>query len=284
MNNKIPDLHSNHPQIMGIVNVTPDSFSDGGVYIETESAISHALKLWEEGANIIDIGGESTRPGAKKISVQEEQDRIIPVIEALNKEGVCMSVDTQNASTMQAAVAAGAGLINDISALTADEKSMSVVARCGVPICLMHMQGNPVTMQKNPEYDNVLLEVKSYLKSRIDTCRSAGISADKILVDPGIGFGKTLTHNLILLRDVSKLNDVCAGILVGTSRKSFIKDLSQNFYKIPEPHERLPGSLASVIYCLQQGVKFFRVHDVAATKQAFVVYEAIRQGQDPSRR
>lgn len=261
------------PLIMGVVNVTPDSFSDGGAFLDTDKAIAHGLKLVEEGADILDIGGESTRPGAQAVSIEEEQSRVLPVIEGLKKAGVVaqISVDTRNAETMQKAISLGVDIINDISALTHDSESLSIVSKAQLPVILMHMQGTPETMQDRPAYDDVVDDVFDYLKERIDVCLAAGITQDKIICDPGIGFGKSLNDNLKLLKNLQKFHDLQCSILLGASRKSFIEKI------VPDTpvNSRLAGSITAALQGLVQGVQIFRVHDVFETKQAFAVHRAI---------
>ncbi len=259
------------PYIMGVVNVTPDSFSDGGAFLAPEKAIAHGLRLAAEGADILDIGGESTRPGADAVSPQQEMDRVIPVIEGLKGCGKILSVDTRHAATMREAVKAGAGMINDITALN-DDESLRVAAQSGAIVCLMHMQGEPQTMQQNPHYQDVVAEVKDFLSCRIEACEKAGISRDKIVIDPGIGFGKNLQHNMTLLHHIGAFTSLGAPVLLGASRKSFIEKL----YPGTSAGKRLPGSLAAALWALEQGVRIFRVHDVAQTKQAFAVHRALR--------
>ncbi len=256
-------LDLSQPQVMGILNVTPDSFSDGGRFIDHEIAVAHARAMVAEGASIIDIGGESTRPGAAEVSVQQELDRVIPVIEALHSTlPVVISIDTSKPEVMRAAVAAGAAMINDVRALR-EPGALDAAVACGVPVCLMHMQGAPRTMQQQPEYADVVTEVRDFLVERANTCQSAGIPAVNILLDPGFGFGKTLEHNLRLLKQLSLL--VAAGypVLVGLSRKSMIGQL----LGLPV-EERLQPSVALAVLAVWQGARIIRVHDVAATVQA----------------
>lgn len=269
----IPDNHpfKGGPFIMGVLNVTPDSFSDGGQYFDSELAISHGLQLIEDGAYILDIGGESTRPGADVISPKEEIERVIPVIEKLKGRVPWISIDTRNAETMCAALDAGANSINDVSGLTHDSNAMDVIVHNEVPVFLMHMQGSPSTMQKNPIYNNVISDVFESLKARINACKTRRIAPEMIIADPGIGFGKTPEHNLLLLRNIKDFHDLGVPILLGTSRKSFIGAISQG----EPPNERLGGSISSALWALSQGVQVFRVHDVKETRQAFDVYEAI---------
>lgn len=259
------------PYIMGVINVTPDSFSDGGLFADPQRAIEHGFRLAQEGADILDIGGESTRPGAASVSVQQEMDRVLPVIEGLRGCGTLLSIDTRHAATMRAAVRAGAGIINDITALE-DKEGLKAAAESGVTVCLMHMQGTPQTMQKNPHYGDVVAEVKSYLAARIEDCVLAGIAREKIIIDPGIGFGKTLAHNLTLLKNLHAFSALGVPVLVGLSRKSFIDKICPG----TPADERLPGSLAAALWAREQGASIFRVHDVAATRQAFAVFKAMQ--------
>lgn len=259
------------PLLMGIVNVTPDSFSDGGRFLDPSSAVQHGLRLVEEGADLLDIGGESTRPGAAPVSVQEEMDRVLPVIEGLRGGGVMISIDTRHAATMRAALAAGAGMINDVTALTGDPDSLAVAAAARVPVCLMHMRGVPGTMQDRPHYEDVTAEVAGYLAARADACERAGMAREALIVDPGIGFGKTLEHNLALLKNISVFKGMGCKVLIGVSRKSFIAGLCPG----AEAAERLPGSLAAALWAAAQGADILRVHDVAATRQALAVFQAL---------
>ncbi len=265
----IPDT-SKGPVLMGIVNVTPDSFSDGGRYLDAQAAIDHGLRLIEEGAQILDIGGESTRPGARPVSEQEEQDRILPVIEGLKGAGGLISADTRNAGTMRAAIQAGVGMINDVTALQGDG-AVETVADSDALVCLMHMQGSPQTMQKAPEYGDVVQDVFDFLSTRIRCCVEAGIAQERIIADPGIGFGKTLCHNVDILKNLSKFEELGVPVLLGTSRKSFIEKIQPG----AKADQRLPGSLASLLWGYGQGIRLFRVHDVAESVQALNVYAAI---------
>lgn len=258
--------------VMGIVNVTPDSFSDGGRYNSADLAIQHGLKLISEGAHILDIGGESSRPNAQIISVKEEIRRVIPVIEGLNGKAEFISIDTRNAKTMQEAIKAGANIINDISALEHDPESVHVISENGLPVCLMHIQGTPQTMQKNPKYGNVVDDIFDYFTRRIEYCIKNNVDEKKIIIDVGIGFGKTLEHNLLLLKNIKKFKEFGLPLLLGTSRKSFIAALSHQ-----EPaDQRIGGSIASVLWGIEQGVDILRVHDVVQTVQALTVYNAIK--------
>lgn len=273
-----PETFLKPATIMGIVNVTPDSFSDGGPYLDPQCAIDHAMSLHVQGATILDIGGESTRPGADAVSVEEEGARILPVIQGVRQRGcdALISVDTRNAATMQAALAAGADIINDVTALTHDPQSLACVADAQCPVILMHMQGMPDTMQDSPNYQDVLAEVTSYLEGRVIACLRTGIMPWHIAVDVGIGFGKTLQHNLILLSHLAQIRrGLGMPVLLGASRKSFIEKICAN----TPADQRLGGSLAAVFTALQQGVEGVRVHDVAQTHQAMQVYTAIDQAE-----
>lgn len=263
-------LNLRRAAIMGILNVTPDSFSDGGVFLARRQAVEHALRMVEEGADIIDIGGESTRPGAQPVSVQAELERVIPVIEALRRQiDRPISIDTSKAEVMRRAVAAGAGMINDVNALRA-EGALEAAAELGVPVCLMHMQGEPRTMQQAPSYRDVVTEVGEYLRERMAACEAAGIPRSRLLVDPGFGFGKTVPHNLRLLRELPALRALGAPILVGLSRKSLIASV------LGAPVERrLQASVALALMAVERGASIVRVHDVAPTREAVRMYEAV---------
>jgi dihydropteroate synthase len=273
---KFVDLSiSEVPLIMGIVNTTPDSFSDGGDFFEPSKAIYHGLKLLEQGANILDIGGESTRPGSSPVSIEEEIRRTAPVVSELKKHGAIISIDTKNAEVMEAALEAGADIINDVSALEG-KGSLEIAANSNADIVLMHMQGMPSNMQENPSYNAVIDEIKSYLLKRIETCINAGISKDRICIDPGIGFGKTVDHNLEIFANLSDFIDIDCPILIGASRKSFIEHICQNG---TEPKQRLAGSIAAAIASIDGGAKIIRTHDVFETIQAIQVWKAIRSKQ-----
>lgn len=263
------------PLIMGVVNVTPDSFSDGGAFLNTDKAITHALQLIEEGVDILDIGGESTRPEAVPVMPEEEQERILPVIEGLKKRGVTapISVDTRHATTMQSVIDVGVDIINDISALTHDPESLDVISKAQIPVMLMHMQGTPETMQARPQYDDVVQEIFEYLQQRIETCLAAGVKHENIVCDPGIGFGKTLEDNLKILKNLNKFHELKCPILLGASRKSFIEKICPD----TPADKRLAGSIAAAIQGLEQDVQIFRVHDVAETRQAFDVWRSIHK-------
>lgn len=257
-------LSLDRPRIMGILNVTPDSFSDGGRFVDVDAAVAHARAMKAVGADFIDVGGESTRPGADEVPIDEELARVIPVIERLVAEGLGpVSIDTRKAAVMAAAARAGASLINDVTALTFDEGALNAAAESGLPVVLMHAQGDPKTMQKDPHYDDVVAEVRDYLAARIAECESVGIDRSKIVIDPGIGFGKMLEHNLALMANLDVFEDLGCPLLLGASRKSFIQKIDQG----AGAEDRLGGSLAAVAAGLAQGIKLFRVHDVAETAQ-----------------
>jgi dihydropteroate synthase len=263
-------LRLDRPRVLGIVNVTPDSFSDGGRFGSVEAAVAHGLALAAEGADVLDIGGESTRPGAAEVSEQEELDRVIPVIERLAKETpLPISIDTSKPAVMRAAVAAGAGLVNDVHALRR-EGALEAVAELGLPVILMHMQGEPRSMQSDPQYDDVVAEVRGFLAQRLFACEMAGIAKSRIVLDPGFGFGKTLAHNLRLLRQIGRFLELGCPVLAGLSRKSMIGQLTGR-----EVGERSAGSLAAALYAVAEGALLLRVHDVAATVDAVKVWTAI---------
>ncbi|MGL4544986.1 MAG: dihydropteroate synthase [Plesiomonas sp.] len=262
-------LDLTRPQIMGILNVTPDSFSDGGQFNQQTHAIAHARAMQRAGAAIIDIGGESTRPGADIVSEAQELDRVIPVIEALSRElDVWISIDTYKPVVMREACRAGAHLINDINALQS-EGALAIAAAEQVPVCLMHMQGTPDTMQQQPQYQNVISEVSTFLQQRAEACLAAGILRENILLDPGFGFGKTLEHNYQLLNQLEKLHVLHYPLLVGMSRKSMIGKLLNN-----KLEERLAGSLACALLAAQKGAQIIRVHDVQETADVLHVMQA----------
>ena len=258
------------PVLMGIVNVTPDSFSDGGLYDTTDGAVTHAAELASAGAAIVDIGGESTRPGSDEVEEAEELDRIVPVIKGLAGIDAAISIDTRKAPVAKAAAKAGATILNEVSALTYDPKSLAVAAKAKLAVVLMHAQGEPKTMQDDPRYDDVVLEVFNYLAARIETAQAAGIPKARIAADPGLGFGKTLAHNLKLLASLSLLHGLGVPLLVGASRKRFIDGLAQG----KEPRSREPGSHAAALAAASQGVQILRVHDVAGSRQALAVWRA----------
>ncbi len=263
--------HWDRPLIMGIVNATPDSFSDGINRRNAAVAVSHAHALIEAGADILDIGGESTRPGSVGISEAEELDRVIPVIEQVAGFGVPVSIDTSKAAVMIAALTAGASVINDTTALTGDPGSLGVASRAGVPVILMHMQGRPRTMQNQPYYDCAPLDVIDYLEARATACQDNGISASNLIVDPGIGFGKTDHHNLLILARIGLLHGIGVPVMIGVSRKSLIGRIAGS----EDPVRRLGGSLALALGAVEQGVQFLRVHDVAETRQALMLRQAV---------
>lgn len=266
-------LDLSRPAVMGILNITPDSFSDGGIFLRADSAVRRAVAMAAEGAAVIDIGGESTRPGAAAVPLQEELDRVIPVIEAVAREvAIPISIDTSKPEVMRAAVAAGAGLINDVFALRA-EGALAAASEAAVPVCLMHMQGEPRTMQLNPVYRNVTGEVHQFLAARLVACSDAGIPRERLLVDPGFGFGKADSHNLTLLRELSGLRDLGVPILVGLSRKSMIGRL----LNLPV-NERLHPSVALALVAVLNGASIVRVHDVGPTVQALRTYDLIYGG------
>ncbi len=267
-NGKILDLDS--PGVMGILNVTPDSFSDGGKHLRPEAAVAQALQMAEAGAAIVDVGGESTRPGAAPVSVQEELDRVIPVIEMLAARlEIPISIDTSKAEVMRAAVQAGAGLINDVNALRG-KGALQQAVQLGVPVCLMHMQGQPRTMQQAPAYRSVLEEVHAFLAQRIAVCVDHGIARQRILIDPGFGFGKTLEHNLELLRHLGALEELNCPLLVGLSRKTMLGTLTGR-----EPAQRVAASVAAAILAVERGASIVRAHDVEETVDALKILEAV---------
>jgi len=261
------------PKIMGVVNVTPDSFSDGGDFSDKDKAILYGLQLIKEGADILDIGGESTRPGAEPVPIAEEIERVVPVISGLRKEtDLPISIDTRNAAVMQEALAVGATMVNDVTALTYDKQALATVSQSGVAICLMHIQGEPGTMQSNPTYQDVVAEVFSFLENRVRVALVAGVKKEAIYIDVGIGFGKTLEHNLSLLKNLQIFQQLEVKMILGTSRKSFIEKIIKTNTK---PKERLSGSLASLVPALEAKVDILRVHDVKETKQFVTVYKRI---------
>ena len=272
-------LDLGQPCIAGIVNVTADSFSDGGRFLDPARAIEHGLRLVEEGADLLDIGAESTRPGAGEVSAEDEIARVVPVIAALAQQTtVPIAIDTSKPEVMRAAVAAGAGLVNDVCALRRDG-ALDAAAELGVPVCLMHMQGEPRTMQDDPHYDDVVGDVHRFLAERLFACQLAGIDKKKLLVDPGFGFGKTLAHNLDLLRGLGRFGEL-APVMVGLSRKGMIGTLSGR----ERPSDRVAGSIAAAVIAAGQGASIVRVHDVAATRDALAVWAAFAAGATPSRK
>jgi dihydropteroate synthase len=264
---------------MGILNVTPDSFSDGGRFLDTAAAIEHGVEMATEGAAIIDVGGESTRPGAEPVAAQEQMRRVLPAIEGLvgRLPGTEVSIDTADATVAAAALSAGASILNDVTALRGDPEMADVVARSGAHCCLMHMLGEPRTMQQEPRYRDVVGEVKSFLEERMSYALSAGIAEQKLLLDPGIGFGKTVAHNLELLRRLPELAELGRPLVIGTSRKSFLGRLAADAAGLQQPvevSERLPGTIATNVLALERGASVFRVHDVAPVRDALAVAAA----------
>jgi dihydropteroate synthase len=257
-------------EVMGIVNVTPDSFSDGGLFLQAESAIEHGLALAAEGAAILDVGGESTRPGAAPVSADEEQRRVLPVVEALVAAGRRVSIDTTKLAVARAALAAGATLVNDVSAFRFAPELAALVADQGAGCCLMHMQGEPRTMQEDPRYDDVVSDVKAFLEERLAFAVSQGVAEERVWLDPGIGFGKTVEHNLELLRRLDEIVAIGRSVVIGTSRKSFLGRLTGGRAE----GERLPGTIATNVLALERGASVFRVHDVAPVVDALVVAAA----------
>jgi len=263
-------LQLDRPHIMGIVNVTPDSFSDGGRYTSVDLAVEHALKLIADGADILDIGGESTRPGAEPVSLDEELNRVIPVISALAKQiRVPISIDTYKPEVMRASIAAGADMVNDVQALRMPG-ALEVVANSQAGVCLMQMQGDPKTMQLAPHYQDVVAEVSDFLSKRKQALLAAGIDAKRIVLDPGFGFGKSRAHNITLLKNLQDLSDLASPLLVGLSRKSILAAIAG------DDEQRLPASLAAAVISVMKGAKILRVHDVKATVQACKVLAAIQ--------
>ena len=262
-------LALDRPRIFGIVNVTPDSFHDGGRHASTDTAIAHGEAMIEAGADAIDIGGESTRPGSQETPEEHELERVLPVIQALRGRGAVLSIDTRRAAVMRAALDAGARVVNDITALGDDAEAINVIANAGASAILMHMQGRPRTMQQKPLYGHAPYEVSRILRSRVTACLEAGIPIERIAVDPGVGFGKTDAHNLQILSSAAILHGTGAAVMVGASRKSFIGRI---FEDVPSS-ARLPGSLAAAMTAVSQGVQLLRVHDVAETRQTIAVIE-----------
>ncbi|MGY3038665.1 dihydropteroate synthase [Rhodanobacter sp. TND4EL1] len=264
-------LRLDRPRVVGILNVTPDSFSDGGVHPTVEAAVAHGVRMAEEGADMLDVGGQSTRPGAREVSLEEELERVLPVItQLLACTSLPIAIDTSRPEVMRAAVAAGAGMINDVYALRR-EGALEAVAELGVPVCLMHMQGEPGSMQDEPHYDDVVGDVHRFLTDRLFACELAGIDRRKVLVDPGFGFGKTLEHNLALLSSLEQFANLGGGVYAGLSRKSMIGTLTGR----TEPTDRLAGSVAAALVAVQRGARMVRVHDVAATVDALAVWQGV---------
>jgi len=265
-------VRDRHPLLMGVVNVTPDSFSDGGRFERPETAIAHALQLHQQGADILDIGGESTRPGAQPVGEQVELDRVIPVIEGIRAAtDVLISIDTSKPGVMLAAVRAGADMINDVNALRAPQ-AIRVAADLAVPVCLMHMQGEPRTMQKDPRYGRVVDDIMAFFSARVRACLAAGLPAERIVLDPGFGFGKTLDHNLELLAGLERIGRSGHPVLVGLSRKSMLGAITGR----EQPDQRVAASVAAALLAAQRGAAIIRVHDVAETADALAVWRAVR--------
>jgi dihydropteroate synthase len=261
------------PVIVGILNVTPDSFSDGGDFLDPEAAAEHATTMLDEGADMLDVGGESTRPGSDPVSQEEEIRRVVPVVErilSVRPEAV-ISVDTYRAGTATAALEAGASVVNDVTALRGDPRMVSVIGEAVCPVILMHMQGEPKTMQKEPHYEDVVREVRDFLAERAEYAVAAGLGPESIIVDPGIGFGKNLEHNLDLLRNLDAVVDLGFPVLIGASRKSFIERITG----VRVARDRVPGTVATTVLAFEQGATFFRVHDVRANREALAVAEAV---------
>ena len=257
---------------MGVVNVTPDSFSDGGDWFNPEAAIARGRALAAAGADIVDVGGESTRPGAVEVAEAEECRRILPVVAALAADAIPVSVDTRHPGVLRAALDAGASIANDVSALTADPASLGLVAETGASAVLVHMQGRPESMQDDPHYEDVVEDVFAFLAGRVEACRAAGIGPERLAVDPGYGFGKTLEHNLALLRGLERFGALGCTVAVGVSRKASLGRISGE----PDPRRRFPESLAAGLFALDRGVRLLRVHDVGETRRALAVWQALR--------
>lgn len=264
------DFTLDRPLVMGVLNVTPDSFSDGGEAFTFHAAVTRGLQMLKDGADIIDVGGESTRPGAAPVSIAQEIKRTVPVIERLAGQGAKVSIDTRHAPVMRAAVDAGADIVNDVAALQGPG-ALAAVAETGASVVLMHMQGEPGTMQVAPTYDDAPTEVLAFLQDRVRACEAAGIDRSRIAVDPGIGFGKTVDHNLQILKRLSLYQDLGLPLLLGVSRKSFIGAVAGE----AQAQQRLPGSIAAALYGIARGANIVRVHDVAQTVQALKVWQAI---------
>jgi dihydropteroate synthase len=270
----LPDpLPQRPPLVMGVVNVTPDSFSDGGQFYGEADAIAQGRALWQAGAAIVDVGGESTRPGAVPVPEDEEIRRVVPVVRALAGDGILVSIDSRKAAVMRAAIEAGARMINDVSALRHDPKSLGVAATSGLSIVLMHSLGDPQTMQQDPRYERAALDVYDSLEGRIEACLAGGIARERLLIDPGIGFGKTLAHNLDLLHNLFLFRGLGLPVVLGTSRKSFIGRIAGD-----PAAERGPGSIASALFGVLHGASIVRVHDVAAMHQALRIWHAMALG------
>jgi dihydropteroate synthase len=267
-------LALDRPLIMGVVNVTPDSFSDGGHYLSLDAAVAHAQRLIDEGADLLDIGGESTRPGAAAVSLEEERRRVLPVLEALLTSNIPLSVDTQKPQLMREAAVAGAAMINDVNGFEVAD-ALQAVSGSDCAVCIMHKQGQPQTMQQAPQYRDVVAEVDAYLRARIAVAESAGIARSRLVIDPGFGFGKTLAHNLSLLRELDRVAAAGVPVLAGLSRKSMIGALTGR-----EVGERVFGSVAAALIAAQRGASILRVHDVAATRDALAVWKAVESNKN----
>ena len=267
-------LAFDRPLIMGVVNVTPDSFSDGGHYLRHDAAVAHAHRLIDEGADLLDIGGESTRPGAAPVSLEEERRRVLPVLEALLSANIPLSVDTQKPELMREAAAAGAAMINDVNGFEAAD-ALQAVSGSDCAVCIMHKQGQPQTMQQAPQYRDVVAEVDTYLRARIAAAEATGIARSRLVIDPGFGFGKTLAHNLSLLRELDRVAAAGVPVLAGLSRKSMIGALTGR-----EVGDRVFGSVAAALIAAQRGAVILRVHDVAATRDALVVWKAVESNKN----
>ena len=272
-------LKLDRPQVCGILNLTDDSFSGDGLHGDVDAAVAQGVAMVEQGASTLDVGAESTRPGAAPVAAADEIARVVPVIERLVRQtAVPISIDTSKSEVMRAAIAAGAGLINDVYALRR-EGALDAAAELKVPVCLMHMQGEPGTMQDDPQYDDVVGEVHRFLAERVFACELAGIDKRRILIDPGFGFGKTLQHNLALLRGLEKFRDLAAGVFAGLSRKAMIGTLTTR----ANGAERAAGSAAAALIAVQRGALIVRVHDVAATRDALAVWQAVHAGDAPAK-
>lgn len=273
-------LSLDRPRVVGILNLTPDSFSDGGIHASVDDAVAHGVRMVEEGADMLDVGGESTRPGADEISIEEELRRVLPVIEQLAaRTTVPISIDTSRPEVMRAAVAAGAGMINDVYALRRDG-ALEAAAELGVPVCLMHMLGEPRSMQDDPHYDDVVAEVHRFLTDRLFACELAGIDRRKVLVDPGFGFGKTLEHNIALLCALDRFASLGSGVYAGLSRKRMIGTLTGR----ATPADRAAGSAAAALIAVQRGARIVRVHDVLPTVDALAVWRVVQAADVAPRR